>query len=156
MARWDGLRAMSHTGAKLSEAIGEEETSEIAARVERAVTHFEVVQQRWAEMRSGARSESHCPNTRENFMFELAEGYLVLGRLDEARALHDSLTQVSAPVTTAKQQIAEVSAERRDHAEDYAGDMKLMPPWPSDVGNCVVCHAWTRDVPVDSLYTRRR
>ncbi|MEN8159990.1 MAG: sigma-70 factor domain-containing protein, partial [Myxococcota bacterium] len=35
--RWDGLRALSHTGAKLSESVGDEETGEIAARVERAV-----------------------------------------------------------------------------------------------------------------------
>jgi len=31
------LRALSHTGAKLSESVGDEETGEIAARVERAV-----------------------------------------------------------------------------------------------------------------------
>ncbi|MFQ5416014.1 MAG: RNA polymerase sigma factor RpoD/SigA [Myxococcota bacterium] len=35
--RWDTLRALSHTGAKLSESVGDEETGEIAARVERAV-----------------------------------------------------------------------------------------------------------------------
>jgi RNA polymerase primary sigma factor len=35
--RWDGLRALSHTGAKLSESAGDEETGEIAARVEKAV-----------------------------------------------------------------------------------------------------------------------
>lgn len=35
--RWDALRALSHTGAKLSESAGDEETGEIAARVERAV-----------------------------------------------------------------------------------------------------------------------
>jgi RNA polymerase sigma factor (sigma-70 family) len=35
--RWDTLRSLSHTGAKLSESVGDEETGEIAARVERAV-----------------------------------------------------------------------------------------------------------------------
>ena len=35
--RWDALRALSHTGAKLSESVGDEETGEIAERVERAV-----------------------------------------------------------------------------------------------------------------------
>ncbi len=35
--RWDDLRALSHTGAKLSESVGDEETGEIAARVEAAV-----------------------------------------------------------------------------------------------------------------------
>ena len=37
VARWDGLRALSHTGAKLSETAGEEDTGEVAARVERCV-----------------------------------------------------------------------------------------------------------------------
>jgi RNA polymerase sigma factor (sigma-70 family) len=37
VGRWDELRALSHTGAKLSESVGDEETGEIAARVERAV-----------------------------------------------------------------------------------------------------------------------
>jgi RNA polymerase primary sigma factor len=37
VARWDALRALSHTGAKLSESVGDEETGEIATRVERAV-----------------------------------------------------------------------------------------------------------------------
>src|SRR4030095_16734806 len=37
VTRWDALRALSHTGAKLSESAGDEETGEIAAHVERAV-----------------------------------------------------------------------------------------------------------------------
>ncbi|HXV37784.1 MAG TPA: sigma-70 factor domain-containing protein, partial [Myxococcota bacterium] len=37
VARRDALRALSHTGAKLSESAGDEETGEIAARVEKAV-----------------------------------------------------------------------------------------------------------------------
>src|SRR5690606_11192344 len=41
--RWDELRALSHTGAKLSESMGDEETGEIAARVERAVKRLRVL-----------------------------------------------------------------------------------------------------------------
>ena len=41
--RWDDLRALSHTGAKLSESMGDEETGEIAARVERAVKKLRVL-----------------------------------------------------------------------------------------------------------------
>ena len=41
--RWDELRALSHTGAKLSESVGDEETGEIAARVERAVKRLRAV-----------------------------------------------------------------------------------------------------------------
>jgi RNA polymerase primary sigma factor len=43
VARWDALRALSHTGAKLSESAGDEETGEIAARVERAVKKLRVL-----------------------------------------------------------------------------------------------------------------
>ena len=44
--RWDALRALSHTGAKLSESVGDEETGEIAARVARAVKRLRVLRQR--------------------------------------------------------------------------------------------------------------
>jgi hypothetical protein len=121
-------------------------------RVERAVAHFEVLRARFDEMRAGARHPAHCPNTRDNFMFELAEGYLALGRVAQAQAIHRELSQVHEPYTRAKEQIAFVSAERVRNAERYAGDMDLMPPWPSDAGNCVVCHAWTADVPMASLH----
>jgi RNA polymerase sigma factor (sigma-70 family) len=45
VARWDELRALSHTGAKLSESVGDEETGEIAARVERAVKRLRTLLQ---------------------------------------------------------------------------------------------------------------
>jgi hypothetical protein len=121
-------------------------------RVRRAVGHFEIVRARWDELRRGARHPEHCPNTRENFMFELAEGYLALGEVDAARPIHEELTHIREPYTRPKEQIAFVSAERLAHAAEYAGRMELMPPWPSDAGNCVVCHSWTADVPMDSLY----
>ena len=40
IARWDALRAMSHTGAKLSESTGDEDTTQIAARVEGAANRM--------------------------------------------------------------------------------------------------------------------
>lgn len=124
-------------------------------RVERAVRHFEIVRARWDEMRRGARHPELCPNTRENFMFELAEGYLALGDVESARPIHAELTTVREPYTRPKEQIAFVSAERLRNADEYAGRMELMPPWPSDAGNCVVCHSWTADVPMDSLFSLR-
>jgi RNA polymerase sigma factor (sigma-70 family) len=45
VSRWDELRALSHTGAKLSESVGDEETGEIAARVERAVKRLRTLLQ---------------------------------------------------------------------------------------------------------------
>lgn len=122
------------------------------ARVRTAVRHFEHVRAHWDAMPRRARHPAHCPNTRENFMFELAEGYLVLGDLEAARQIYEELVEVGEPYTRPKEQIAFVSAERLRNAEAYSGRPELMPPWPSDAGNCVVCHAWTADVPMDSLY----
>lgn len=121
-------------------------------RVEAAVADFEVLRVRWDDLRRGARHPGECPNTWENFMFELAEGYTVLERLDEARALYGELAVIREPRTRAKEQVAFVSAERLRNLERYAGDMDLMPPWPSDVGNCVVCHSYDADVPMTSLH----
>jgi len=121
-------------------------------RVRQAVRYFEVVREHWPKMRFGARDPEHCPNTYENFMFELAEGYTVLGEVAPAREIYTELAERSLQ-TRAQEQIAYVSAERlRNHAE-YLGKHELMPPWPSDVGNCVVCHAYTSDVPLTSLHS---
>jgi hypothetical protein len=121
-------------------------------RVREAVAYFEVVRARWDELRSGAKHPTHCPNTRENFMFELAEGLMVLERGAEARPIYEELAQIGQPRTRAKELIAHVASERLRNFDDYLGEMRLMPPWPSDVGNCIVCHAWTSEVGLDSLY----
>jgi hypothetical protein len=123
-------------------------------RVEAAVGYFTHLREHWDELRPGARDPDDCPNTRENFMFELAEGHLVLGHVDEARKIYAELEEIRGPRTRAKEQIAYVAAERRKNAEHYEGDFDLMPPWPSDVGNCVVCHAYTADVPLTTLVTK--
>lgn len=121
-------------------------------RVEAAVGYFEPLRAHWTELRRGARHPGECPNTYENFMFELAEGYTVLERLDEAREVYGELAELRPPRTRAKEQVAFVSAERLRNLDQYAGEMDLMPPWPSDVGNCVVCHSYDADVPMTSLF----
>jgi hypothetical protein len=121
-------------------------------RVREAVAYFEVVRERWDELRPGAKHPTHCPNTRENFMFELAEGLMVLERGADARPIYEELAQITTPRTRAKELIAHVASERLRNFDAYLGEMRLMPPWPSDVGNCVVCHAWTSDVGLESLY----
>jgi hypothetical protein len=121
-------------------------------RVEQAVAHFEVLRAGWDQLRAGARDAEHCPNTRENYMFELAEGYLVLERTQPAAAIYRELGEPRPPITPAKLQIAEVAGERLRRLDDYAGRMELMPPWPGDIGNCVVCHAHDHEVPMTSLY----
>ncbi len=121
-------------------------------RVAEAVAAFEVVRARWGEMRPGAKDPLDCPNTYENFMFELAEGYMVLGEGAKAAPIYTALSEVGNPRTRPKELIAAIAAERLRNFDDYLGEMRLMPPWPSDVGNCVVCHAWSAEVPLDSLY----
>lgn len=123
-------------------------------RVERAVHHFERVLADWEHMRRGARHPELCPNTRENFTFELAEAHLALGHVERASELYARLEVPREPVNPARELVAEVSRERLAHVEEYAGDMRLMPPWPSDVGNCVICHAGAAEVPRASLFTR--
>lgn len=129
-------------------------------RVADAVASFEVLRARWDELTPRAKERKHCPNTYENFMFELAEGYAVLERGDEARAIYSELAAVDEPSpiagerprTRARELIATVSRERLDNLDAYLGDMRLMPPWPSDAGNCVVCHAWQAEVGLGSLH----
>jgi hypothetical protein len=121
-------------------------------RVREAVAYFEVVRARWDDLRGGAKHPTHCPNTRENFMFELAEGLMVLERGADARPIYEELAQIGQPRTRAKELIAHVASERLRNFDDYLGEMRLMPPWPSDVGNCVVCHAWSSDVGLESLF----
>lgn len=123
-------------------------------RVERAVDHFERVVADWDGLRRGARHPELCPNTRENFTFELAEAHLALGNVERARELYEQLRKPREPVNPARKLVAEVSTERLAQAETYAGDMRLMPPWPSDVGNCIICHAGTAEIPRSSLFTR--
>jgi RNA polymerase sigma factor (sigma-70 family) len=57
VSRWDELRALSHTGAKLSESVGDEETGEIAARVERAVKRLRTLLQQRDKARDSANAK---------------------------------------------------------------------------------------------------
>ncbi|GEM_PF-2165949 len=122
-------------------------------RVADGVGYFEHVREHWSEIRPGAGSTQDCPNTYENFMFELAEGYLVLGELEQAAQIHRELSVAGDPVTRPKEQIALVSQERLKNAQRYRGDMRLMPPWPSDEANCIVCHSYTAEISISTLHS---
>ncbi len=86
-------------------------------------------------------------------MFELAEGLTILKEKNSASKIYQELSEIP-PETMAKQQIAEVSRERLQHLDQYLGNMKLMPPWPSEAGNCVICHAKKAEVSIHTLYTK--
>jgi DNA-directed RNA polymerase sigma subunit (sigma70/sigma32) len=82
--RWDSLRALSHTGAKLSESMGDEETGEIAARVERAVKKLRVLHaERDKQLkRRATKAVERCD---EKIADELEKAQLSLAVLAELR-----------------------------------------------------------------------
>jgi RNA polymerase sigma factor (sigma-70 family) len=82
--RWDNLRALSHTGAKLSESMGDEETGEIAARVERAVKKLRVLHaERDKQLkRRATKAVERCD---EKIADELEKAQLSLAVLAELR-----------------------------------------------------------------------
>jgi len=85
VARWDALRALSHTGAKLSESVGDEETGEIALRVERAVVRLrKLLVQREKLLSTGASEVSH-KRLAARVNQELQSAQLSLGLLAELR-----------------------------------------------------------------------
>ena len=76
--RWDALRALSHTGAKLSESIGSEETGEIAARVARAVKRIRTLRaQRLKALEKTAAKELERIDAK--IVRELKSAHLSLG-----------------------------------------------------------------------------
>ncbi len=86
VARWDALRALSHTGAKLSESVGDEETGEIAARVERAVKRLRtLLAQREAPLAKGKTREKEVPKIDAKIVKELKGAHLSLVLLAELR-----------------------------------------------------------------------
>jgi RNA polymerase sigma factor (sigma-70 family) len=82
--RWDALRALSHTGAKLSESIGSEETGEIAARVAHAVKRIRALRaQRAKALEKGSARDLERVDAR--IARELKAAHLSLGVLAELR-----------------------------------------------------------------------
>jgi RNA polymerase sigma factor (sigma-70 family) len=82
--RWDELRALSHTGAKLSESVGDEETGEIAARVERAVKRLRTLLGQLDKARE-ARAEKDLKRVAARISREMNNAQLSLVVLAEMR-----------------------------------------------------------------------
>jgi len=86
VARWDALRALSHTGAKLSESVGDEETGEIATRVERAVKRLRtLLAQREVLTAKGKNNETELAKIDAKIVKELKGAHLSLVLLAELR-----------------------------------------------------------------------
>jgi len=80
--RWDHLRALSHTGAKLSESIGAEETGEIAERVARAVKRIRAMRSQREKVRTNAKE---LEKVDARIVRELKQAHLSLSVLAELR-----------------------------------------------------------------------
>jgi RNA polymerase sigma factor (sigma-70 family) len=86
VARWDALRALSHTGAKLSESVGDEETGEIAARVERAVKRLRtILANREKPIPKSKNAEKELAKIDAKIVKELNAAHLSLVLLAELR-----------------------------------------------------------------------
>ena len=83
--RWDALRALSHTGAKLSESVGSEETGEIAARVARAVKRIRALRVQRAKIIEKGNATSELERVDARIVRELKSAHLSLGVLAELR-----------------------------------------------------------------------
>ncbi len=123
-------------------------------RVREGIKYFEYVRENWENMRPGASNTVLCPNTYENFMFELGDAYLFNREKDKAIDVFTELSEIKEVVTRSKEIIAAMSRERIENVDFYSGKRGLIPPWPSDRGNCIVCHSYTVDIPMESLYSR--
>ena len=83
--RWDALRALSHTGAKLSESVGAEETGEIAARVAHAVKRIRSLRtQRTKALDKNSARDVERLDAR--IIREMKAAHLSLGVLAELRS----------------------------------------------------------------------
>jgi RNA polymerase sigma factor (sigma-70 family) len=128
--RWDALRALSHTGAKLSESVGNEETGEIAARVARAVKRIRTLRTQRAkalEKKAGKDIERiDAKVVREMKSAHLSLGVLaelremVLGLAADMRSARKGtkkLSQLEADAELSRAQLLEL-AERVEEAHD--------------------------------------
>jgi len=127
VTRWDALRALSHTGAKLSESMGDEETGEIAARVERAVKRLRTLladrgkkfektasEQTQALERIGSRISKEMFSARLSLavLVELREQALTLAaEIRRARARTKRLAELERAAGLSKKHMLELASE---------------------------------------------
>lgn len=124
-------------------------------RLDRAIEHLEIQQQRWHELTVRAAGSVRSPNTRAVFTFMLAESLMARGRADAALPYYRRLARADPGLTNLPaHRIALAARDRLDHPSAYQGDRGLLPIWPGGVAGCVACHSTTADLDPNSLYTR--
>jgi RNA polymerase primary sigma factor len=142
VARWDELRALSHTGAKLSESVGDEETGEIAARVERAVKRLRTLLGQRDKART-ARNAKELAKVDARISREMKSAQLSLAMLAEmrGRVLELSRDMKRARRGTKRFRELEVLAEMpRADLLDRVGDVEDAHDRMSDEKNRFIEH----------------
>ncbi len=109
--RWEALRALSHTGAKLSESMGEEDTGEIASRVEKAVKNLRKVLEERARLIKRRAAARNLERLEKKMASELQRAQLSLALLAELREKALRLASAAQRARKRTQRLAEV--ERR-------------------------------------------
>jgi RNA polymerase sigma factor (sigma-70 family) len=109
--RWDELRALSHTGAKLSESMGDEETGEIAARVERAVKRLRVLLADRDKLVKRRASLKTLEKLDHKIADELDKAQLSLALLSELRERAVALAEEMKKEKRRTKRLAELEAQ---------------------------------------------
>jgi RNA polymerase primary sigma factor len=110
--RWDALRALSHTGAKLSESVGDEETGEIAGRVERAVKRLRsLLAQRDKALEHPRRNAKRIERLNARIAREMESAHLSLAVLAELRQKVRKLARTLRKARRGTRRYKELEAE---------------------------------------------
>jgi RNA polymerase primary sigma factor len=110
--RWDALRALSHTGAKLSESAGDEETGEIAARVERAVLRLRrLLRRRETALQDKGAQSPELARVDRAVARELDQAQLSLALLAELRERVRDLAEEARQVRRGTRRLRDVELE---------------------------------------------
>ena len=124
-------------------------------RLELGIDALSVVDAHWSALSPGARDVGIAPNVQSVFTLALAEAQLAAGRTSEAQTSYTTLLELDVPHTRAREQIEALAQHRLDHLDAYAGDARLLPPWPHGPTGCIACHSRTTDLPDTGLHRLR-
>jgi hypothetical protein len=124
-------------------------------RLEAGIDALAVTTTRWRELSPGARDVGIAPNVQSVFTLALAEAQLAAGRTSDAATSYEALLDLDVPHTRAREQIEALARHRLDRLDTYAGDARLLPPWPHGPTACIACHSRTTDLPDTGLLLHR-
>lgn len=143
VTRWDALRALSHTGAKLSESAGDEETGEIAQRVERAVQRLRRHLKSRDAVADGDGKVAALKRVDAAIIRELEAAQLSLALLSELRARvarHSKEFRAARKNTRRLRELEIESGIGRDQFLQRCVEMEEAQEWMTRVKNRFIEH----------------